>query len=315
MRVIITGSSGRLGRILAPYLLTAGLADSVIGIDIQPAPFSATGYRHEQIDIRSNDTDTLFKDADALVHLAFVLMGGGLGRQRHDRESIRSVNVEGSRKMFMAAAHAGLQHAIFVSSAAVYGAWPDNPPRIPESAPLRAMPGFAYAEDKIAVEHWLDHLTATHHAIKITRLRPHAILGKHAHPLLNALFRQPIYPLAHPPPMTQCIWEQDVVSAIALALQQPVSGTFNLAADPPMSLYDMLGLVHRWRLPMHPAILSAIHHLAWHLTPVVGEPGWIRGLRYPLVLDTRLAQSKLGFTPKYTVPDCVRGAANRWHND
>ena len=315
MHIIVTGSSGRLGRVLVPYLLASGLAKSVTGIDTRPAPYKVTGYQHQQTDVRDPNTGALFEGADALVHLAFVLMGGGLGRHRHNRETIRSVNLDGSRTVFEAALREGLQHVVFVSSAAVYGAWPDNPAQLAESAPLRAMPGFAYAEDKIAVEGWLERFATAHPALAITRLRPHAILGKYAHPLLNNVLRQPIYPLAHPAPLTQCIWEQDVVMAIALALERRISGVYNLAANPPMSLRDMLGLVRGWRIAVSPTVLSTLHHVAWRLTPAAGEPGWVQGLRYPLVLDTRLAQSALGFTPRYSVPDCVRGAAIGWPDD
>ncbi|AOU99028.1 NAD-dependent dehydratase [Acidihalobacter yilgarnensis] len=313
MHVVVTGSAGRLGRVLVPYLLASGVADAVTGIDTHPAPFADPRYRHHLADVRALGTGAVFEGADALVHLAFVLMGGGLGRQRHDRATIRSVNIDGTHRAFEAAAHAGLRQAIFVSSAAVYGAWPDNPPRLTESAPLRAMPGFAYAEDKIAVEHWLAAFAAMHPHLSMTRLRPHAIVGAHAHPLLNSVLRQPIYPFAHPAPLTQCIWEQDVAHAIAQALVRRAAGIFNLAADPPMSLRDMLGLVRRIRLPVPPAILGGLHRLAWRLTPAAGEPGWVQGLRYSLVLDTRQAQRALDFTPSCDIAECVRRAANGWH--
>ncbi|OBS09105.1 NAD-dependent epimerase/dehydratase family protein [Acidihalobacter prosperus] len=315
MRIVVTGSAGRLGRVLVPRLLASGLADEVTGIDRAPAAYADTRYRHHRLDVRDPRSAALLEGADALAHLAFVLMGGGLGRRRHDREVVRGINVEGSCRVFEAAARAGVRQLVFVSSAAVYGAWPDNPPRLTETAPLRAMPGFAYAEDKIAVERWLDDFSSAHPDLTVTRLRPHAIVGAQAHPLLNLVLKQPLYPAARPVPLTQCIWEQDVARAMILALRQRTPGIFNLAADPPMSLRDMLGLVRRWRLPVTPSLLAATHRLAWRLTPAAGEPGWVQGLRHPLVLDTRQAQRTLRFTPLLDVAECVRRAARGWPDD
>lgn len=315
MHLIVTGSSGRLGRVLVPYLLSSGAAETVTGIDTRPSPYHLPGYRHHLADVCNPNTRALFKGKDALVHLAFVLMGGGLGRRRHQREVIRRINLEGSQRIFEAALDAGLQHAVFVSSAAVYGSWPDNPPALAESDPMRPMKGFAYQEDKIAVERWLEDFACKHPALAITRLRPHVILGENAHPLLNGVLRQPIYPFVHPHPLSQCIWEQDVARAIMLVLKKRIPGVFNLAASPPMSLYEMLGLVRHRRIPLPLPVLNFLHRLAWRLTPAVGDPGWTQGLRYPLVLDTRQSRAVLGFTPEYSVPDCVRHAATGWRGE
>ncbi|AOV17943.1 NAD-dependent dehydratase [Acidihalobacter aeolianus] len=314
MRIAVTGSAGRLGRVLVPHLLDAGIAEEIVGLDLRPAEETDPRYRHRRVDVRDPAASELLEGVDALVHLAFVLMGGGLGRRRHQRTTLHSINVEGSRHVFEAAVAAGVGHAVFVSSAAVYGAWPDNPPQLDEAAPLRAMPGFAYAEDKIEVERWLEGFAASHPAMGVARLRPHAIVGAHAHPLLNRVLRQPIYPRVTPPPPTQCIWENDVARAIGLALTQRARGAFNLAADPPMSLYEMLGLVRRRRIAVPPAILAGLHRIAWQITPAAGEPGWVGGLRHPLVLDTRKAAAELDFVPELDTAACVRRAARGWHD-
>ncbi|WP_455379926.1 NAD-dependent epimerase/dehydratase family protein [Acidihalobacter prosperus] len=312
MRIVVTGSSGRLGRVLIPCLLATDQAHEIIGIDTQPAPFTAPRYQHHRLDIRHKAIQSRFVGADAVVHLAFVLMGGNLGRRRNDRQLIHDINMQGSQRVFKAAADAGLRQAVFVSSAAVYGAWPDNPPRLTEQAPLRPMPGFAYAQDKIAVEHWLEHFAADHPDLTVTRMRPHAIVGAHAHPLLNAVLKQPVYPFVSPAALTQCIWEDDVARAIRIALERRIPGVFNLAADPPMSLRDMLGLTQRLRIPLPISMLGWLHRIAWQLTPLAGEPGWIQGLRYSLALDTRKASQLLGFKPAYDVPQCIRHASNGW---
>ena len=53
-----------------------------------------------------------------------------------------------------------MRHVVALSSATVYGAWPNNPMPLTEDAPLRPNPDVAYAVQKSYVEHlvadWVD---------------------------------------------------------------------------------------------------------------------------------------------------------------
>lgn len=305
MKVVVTGAAGRLGRVLIPRLAATPGIDEIIGIDRFDRAAPPAGYRHLRADVRTSDLSETMAGADVLVHLAFVLMGGGLGRGRHDRERVRQSNVEGSRRSFEAAAASGVGHVIFVSSVAAYGAWPDNPPLIDESAPLRPNPGFAYAEDKAAVEGWLDGFEARHPGTTVTRLRPHAIVGPQAHPFLRLMLNQPFYPAGAGHALTQCVWETDVADAITLAVQRRVSGAFNLAAQPAMSFHDMLRHRRRLTVALPLGLAAAMHRLAWWLTPAVGEPGWVSAMRHGLAVDTARAREALGWTPGYDTPACL----------
>ena len=306
MKVVVTGAAGRLARVLIPRLLADPHVSAVHGVDIRPLPFSDPRLVHVQADIRDPACTEQLEQADALIHMAFVLMGGGLGRARHDREAVRGINVGGSRHVLTAAAQAGVPRLVFVSSAAVYGTWPDLPAPVPEDTPLCPLPGFAYGEDKAAVETWLDTLEARHPHLHVIRLRPHAILGPHAHPMLARLVRQPLVPcLRKPLPLTQCVWEDDVADAIVMSLRSAARGAFNLAADPPMTLRDMIRSHRRFTVPVPLSWLAAAQRAAWWLTPEAGEPGWVRGLRHSLVLDTRRAREELGWAPRRDTLACI----------
>ena len=307
MKVVVTGAAGRLARVLMPRLLADPHVSRVHGVDIRPLPFSDPRLVHVQADIRHPACAEQLEQADTLIHMAFVLMGGGLGRTRHDRAVVRGINVDGSRHVFTAAAQAGVQRLVFVSSAAVYGTWPDLPDPVPEDTPLRPLRGFAYGEDKAAVETWLDTFEASHPHLHLIRLRPHAILGPHAHPALTRLVRQPLVPyLRKPLPLTQCVWEDDVADAIVMSLRSAARGAFNLAAGPPMSLKAMIRSNRRFTVPVPLSWLAAVQRVAWWLTPEAGEPGWVRGLRHSLVLDTRRAREELGWTPRRDTRECVK---------
>jgi len=306
VNVLLTGAAGRLARVVLPRLLADPRISRIYGVDLNPIPIEHERLTGVQADIRDAQCLELLDRCDVLIHMAFVLMGGGLGRARHDRAAVRSMNVSGSQLLMEAAVEAGVERIVFVSSAAVYGTWPDLPDPVPEHQPLRPLPGFAYGEDKAAVEAWLDDLEATHPYLHLIRLRPHAILGPNAHPMLNRLLHQPLVPaLARPLPRTQCVWEDDVAEAIYLSLHSVARGAFNLAADPPMSLREMIRLNRRFTLPLPLGLLSGLHRLVWRFTPTVGEPGWVSGLRHSLVLDTRRAWDELGWQARRDTASCV----------
>jgi nucleoside-diphosphate-sugar epimerase len=313
MKIVVTGSAGHLARALIPRLLREPDVDAVIGIDHAEHDFADPRFHPVRVDVRSTEIDRYLDGADALIHMAFVLMGGRLGRARHRRETVRSVNIEGSRNVFTRAQAAGVPRLLFVSSASVYGAWPDNPPLMDERQPLRAMSGFAYAEDKVAVEQWLDDFAAAHPQTAILRLRPHVILGPHAHPLLKTLLRQPFYPRLGRPALTQCVWEDDVADAIARALRQGAPGAYNLAADGAMSFRDMIRLTHRHALPLPLGLAALAHRLAWWLLPEVGEPGWVQGMQHHLAVDSSRARAELGWSPRFSLSECILKIAGPRH--
>jgi nucleoside-diphosphate-sugar epimerase len=265
MRVVLTGSAGHLARVLLPRLCAHPAIEAVVGIDLCPSGYTHPHFQEHRLDIRSPRLADYLADANALIHAAFVVMRGSLGWRRYDRALMRDLNVNGSISALAQARRQALQTVIHLSSAAVYGAWPDNPTRIPEDHPRRPLPGFAYGEDKAAVEAWLDR--QDWRATRLVRLRPQVILGPQAQPWLRFLLRQPFYPsLPAPQPLVQCVWEDDVAEAVLLALFKPVQGSFNLAADPPLSFQALQRLLHRRPIPVPLPVLEWVYCGLWHLT-------------------------------------------------
>lgn len=306
MRIVVTGASGCLGLPLVRQLCDDPAVHQVVAIDLRPNPISHPKLRDYLQDIR-DDLSQHLEHADCLIHCAFVVMPSSLGRRYRDRALMREINLHGTIKLFTRASEMGIKHIIHLSSAAVYGAWPDNPSQMDEQQPLRPMPGFAYAEDKVAVERWLDHFELQPDTPPVARLRPHVILGPHAQPVLRFLLKQPSYPrLREPQPLTQCLWETDVVSAILAAMHQRASGAFNLAADPPLSFRDMQHLRHRHPIALPYSLLRGLHLTLWRFTGVAGEPGWFAAMRHPLAVSSEKARQQLGWQPIMDTYQCLQ---------
>ncbi|MHB1951678.1 MAG: NAD-dependent epimerase/dehydratase family protein [Acidiferrobacteraceae bacterium] len=299
MRVVVTGSASRLAEVVIPRLLSDPGITHVTGIDLRPSAFTHPRFASHVMDVRDRDAQVLIARANAVVHLAFVVMRSSLGPRKHDRELMRSLNVDGSGAVFRSAAAGDVRCVIHCSSASVYG-WSDPGERLDEQAPLRALPGFFYAEDKIAVEHLLDEFVQTHPGLRIIRLRPHAILGAHAQPILRNLAVGRIYPLLpHPQPLIQCVHEEDVAEAVVRALFAPeASGAFNLATEDADSLRAIVSS-GRLAIGLPLAALRTLAALSWRYSRESTDPAWVTGLRHSLLLDSRRARDLLQWRPRY----------------
>jgi len=295
LRVLVIGAAGCLARALLPALGDDSGIESVTGVDRRPAAFSHPRFTHVVEDIRSGRVAALLAGHDALVHLACVVLRG-----RTPEAEMRAINVDASAALLLAAGRAGLRRLVLLSSAAVYGSGHS----LAETAPLAPARGFAYARHKAELEAIVaERLPAC------ARLRPHAILGAHAQPLLRFLLHQPFYPrLPLPEPPLQYVHEDDVAEAVLACLHTGASGAFNLAADPPMSFGEVVRAAHRYALPVPMRLARLALAGAWRAFGAGGEPAWIEGLARPLTLDCARAHAVLGWSPRHGTRELVSAA-------
>ena len=220
--VAITGVSGALGRRVVSLL--AERADwDVVGVDTAPFPAGVAKPRRfivHQVDLRSVDLRRLLRDVDALVHLATIDRGPGDG----DRDDAVT------RKVLDAAADSGVRSLVVLSSAAVYGAHPDNPVPMTEAAPLRVNPGFRYGAEKVMLEREAEQWRAHHPEAAVAILRPATTMGD---PDATAWLAHAVRPsfidrVSQPLPSMQFVHVEDVASAVVHALEHRLDGTFNV---------------------------------------------------------------------------------------
>ncbi|ENN87096.1 UDP-glucose 4-epimerase [Rhizobium freirei PRF 81] len=111
MRIVLTGSSGRLGRAIFHALAAS---NTVLGID--RSPFSTTHLVGDFTDIVI--LREALAGADAIIHCA-ALHAPHVGALSDDE--FRRVNVEGTRLLAEAALAAGIKRFVFTSTTALYG--------------------------------------------------------------------------------------------------------------------------------------------------------------------------------------------------
>lgn len=177
-------------------------------------------------------------DADALVHLRLT----------------REVTSDRLRRVLAAA---DVRHLTLVSSASVYGAWPNHPTPISEDLPVRpnleASWAVHHADAERMVLEWSDAAPdGTERSVAILRPAPVVSSGVGG-PIGEAMLAAaPIRTGSDDPPV-QFLHVDDLASAVVLAAQRRLSGVFNVAPDgwlSPGELRALLGARPKIRLPM-----------------------------------------------------------------
>jgi len=132
MKILVTGSSGRVGRSVISQLLAHG--DTVHGLDMRASGRQIDGYSET---VGTLDNEAAVREAvtgvDAVLHL-----GAFMSWAAKDRGMMFRANVEGTRVLLDEAAAADIGRFVFASSGEVY---PENAPitlPVTENHPLNA---------------------------------------------------------------------------------------------------------------------------------------------------------------------------------
>src|SRR4051794_11537441 len=120
MRVVVVGASGNVGTSVLECLADEPAVDSVVGIArrLPRERFAKTEWC--TADISRDDLSPHFEGADAVVHLAWLIQPG------RDLATVRATNVDGSARVFRAAAEARVPAVVYASSVGAYSPGPKD---------------------------------------------------------------------------------------------------------------------------------------------------------------------------------------------
>jgi UDP-glucose 4-epimerase len=300
-KVVITGISGRLGRIVARRL-HHDLDYQIVGLDRRPMPGRPKDIEHHQVDLRSKKARDVFRvgDVDALVHL------GVMHDPRARPAELYSWNITGTTKLLEYCQAYRVPKVVLLSSANVYGPRPDNPQFLTEEAPLLAAQRFPQMRDLVEIDHLVSTFLWRAAQVETVILRPVHIVG----PVHNApsnylrIERPPV--LLGFDPMVQLIHVQDVAEAIVTALAPGRRGIYNIVGPGEVPLSTVLGELGREPVsiphPMAKPILSLAFRLGISSFPVAE----LDFIRYVCMVDGRRATAELGFRPHFGLRETIR---------
>jgi UDP-glucose 4-epimerase len=303
VRVVITGATGNVGTSLVRSLAGEPAVESVLGLARRLATLEVAKTDWAAADITTAELAPLFRGADAVVHLAWVI------QPSRDARVLRQINVVGSERVFRAVAEAGVKTFVYASSVGAYSPGPKDR-AVDEQWPTDGVPTSFYSRHKAEVERRLDRFEAEFPEVRVVRLRPGLIFKREAGSGVRRLFLGPFVPTslvrpsfipvvpAVPGLRFQAVHSYDVADAYRLALVKEVRGAFNVAAEPVLDTEKLSELFHARPLPLAPRVLRAVAAASWHLRAQPTPPGWVDlALAAPL-LDSTRARQELGWTPQ-----------------
>jgi UDP-glucose 4-epimerase len=279
MRVLVTGSSGHIGSVVAARLARES---EVAGIDLQPGPHTT-----HVGDIADRDlVRAALRRVDAVVHTAALhaphVTSASVGE-------FERTNVEATRTLLELAAICDVTRLVLTSTTSVYGCtsragtgtvW------VTES--LAPHPEDIYDRTKLAAE--ASCREASSGALSTVILRVSRCFPESPH--LVAFYR-----------MFRGVARHDVAEAHALAVLAPLRGNslLNISAQTPFLPEDTDTLSHDpWSVIERrvPGVRAAFEHRGWPLPS-----------RIDRVYAIASARQILGFAPRYGVLELLRADA------
>lgn len=270
MKILITGSAGRVGRAIYIKLMRT---HNVVGIDRTPC--STADFVG---DIRDGVLiSEALENIDVIIHTA-ALHAPHVGLVTD--KDFQSINVDATEQLALAGIKAGVKHFIFTSTTALYG-YASTPIGITGwiNEQVNPKPKSIYHKSKIAAETKLKEISNQFN-LPVTVLQMSRCFPEHAD--LMAVFR-----------LTRGIDARDVANAHLCAVEKRLGGfnRFIISGKTPFSptdcknLYDDAKFIIAQKCP---EIASAFKQRGWDLPDTLDR-----------VYDSSLAQNKLGWLPVY----------------
>lgn len=230
--------------------------------------------------------DVLHPSSAAADDLAAADVVVDLGTSDYDRRAeLRESSSEFVAATLAAADQLAADQVVFVSSALVYGAAPNNPKPLTEDAVLRPDVEFVFARQLASAEELVEQWRRARPGRATSVLRPALALAEGdssrlAAALVSGLGRR----VAQADPPSQFLHLDDLAEAVALAVLSRLDGVFNVAPDGWIAGERVRALSgERPRFPLPERLAEVIGSLRWRfqrgpippgLGPYTQEP-WI----------------------------------------
>ncbi|MEA2388847.1 MAG: UDP-glucose 4-epimerase, partial [Thermoleophilaceae bacterium] len=214
-------------------------------------------------------------------------------------------NVIGTMNILAACGGSTVRRFIFKSSSHYYGTAQDDPAFFTESMGRPHPPGTRIERDIVEAESSVRDFAEKNPRVTTTILRFANVLGPDVKTSHTTLFSLPVVPtILGFDPRYQFVHEDDVVVALAHAVESDMPGIYNVAADGVLALTEVIDLLGKQWAPVLPPwgtglAASGLRRLGLRIPPeMLGQ------LRFGRGLDNRKLKAT-GFRFGYTTRESV----------
>jgi len=299
-KLLITGITGGQGR-----LLTRRLTErfEVCGVDRARWEGHPRGVRPYVVDLRKKKFEDVIRTERpaCVVHLGFIQGFRADERERHD------VNVGGTKQLLDHCLHHGVESLVVLSSGYVYGAFPENPYYLDEDSPLSASRSYPEIRDHVEVDTLVTAFLWRYPQIRTCVLRPVNVLGYYAHSMICRYLRERRVPTVMGfDPMMQFLHEEDLSTAIELAIDHRLQGVFNVTGPGEVPLRTAIREAggESWSIPE--ALLRPLFRRLFAMGLIGYPPGALDFLKYPITLSGKRFADATGFQPRFGLKETLQ---------
>jgi len=298
MKVLITGSSGSLGRMMVNYLIARKI--HVTGIDIRESPerFPEEYFRFYNCSVTEKEKlIEVFSEENPtnVIHFAAAF------NKIRDRRLEYEIDIGGSTNVLKASDNTpSVKQLIFSSSAAAYGGNRDNKVWLRETEPLR--PGkYTYGIDKKIIERIYSE-TPLRSDLHIALLRICTVVGPSydkPRSVVSILIRFPYLPEFCKDNRIQFLHSDDMTSLFGLIMEdKDINGIFNLAPDSYAIIRELVPGKKFLKVPL--LLITGLVWILWNLKILNLQPAATKNAVYPIIIDPAEITSRYSYVFNYS---------------
>ena len=303
-RILVTGLSTYWGGRLAEALEQDPSVEVIVGVDSDDP--SCELHRTEFV--RVSNQHTLIRrivqaaQIDTVVDTRLVVDSAATAaRLAHENNVIGTLNILAA----CSEADSPVRKLVFKSSAHYYGCSPEDPAFFTEDMKRAHAPATAIERDTVEAEASVLEFSAKSPGTTVTVMRFSNVLGAGLETSHSRILSLPAVPMVLGfDPRYQFIHVDDVVAALAHAVDNDLPGIYNGAADGVLALSEVIGLLGRRPLPMLPPVGAGLATFALKRMGVRITPEMANQLRYGRGLDNRKLKAA-GFEFAHTTRETV----------
>lgn len=231
-----------------------------------------------------------------------VLLAPG-GSAEVDGTGVGGVDLGGTARWLAAAAERRPGHVVVLSSAMVYGAWPDNPVPLTEESRLRPNPGSRFAVAKAELERMVAEFGVAVPDVAVTVLRPTLTVRSDSGAvawLERSLWHTPIVQHGHADPPRQFLHLDDLATAVVVALHSGLRGAANVAPNGWLAAPSQLALAGRsGSIRVPEAAAPGMADVRWRFQLTSTPPDIVPYTMYPWVVSNDRIRAA-GWSPEHS---------------